>query len=103
MFCWIVLFFKQKTAYDMRISDWSTDVCSSDIPQVCEFMLLTVDDAYLALSVLGRGEMVRSKFYVAVDGPMPIDKSIRGYIASASAPTGQIGRASWRERVCQYV
>src|SRR3546814_1605096 len=25
------LFFKQKTAYDMRISDWSSDVCSSDL------------------------------------------------------------------------
>src|SRR3546814_5536986 len=28
-----VLFFKQKTAYDMRISDWSSDVCSSDLIQ----------------------------------------------------------------------
>src|SRR3546814_10789958 len=25
-------FFKQKTAYEMRISDWSSDVCSSDLP-----------------------------------------------------------------------
>src|SRR3546814_2188654 len=37
--CWVVLvgcamllfFFKQKTAYEMRISDWSSDVCSSDL------------------------------------------------------------------------
>src|SRR3546814_10528335 len=28
-----VFFFKQKTAYDMRISDWSSDVCSSDLYQ----------------------------------------------------------------------
>src|SRR3546814_6684684 len=27
----IVFLFKQKTAYDMRISDWSSDVCSSDL------------------------------------------------------------------------
>src|SRR3546814_2474578 len=27
-------FFKQKTAYEMRISDWSSDVCSSDLPNV---------------------------------------------------------------------
>src|SRR3546814_2702893 len=27
-------FFKQKTAYEMRISDWSSDVCSSDLPVV---------------------------------------------------------------------
>src|SRR3546814_1101609 len=31
-FCVILLcFFKQKTAYEMRISDWSSDVCSSDL------------------------------------------------------------------------
>src|SRR3546814_8456866 len=28
---WRVFFFKQKTAYEMRISDWSSDVCSSDL------------------------------------------------------------------------
>src|SRR3546814_15752035 len=27
----MVFFFKQKTAYEMRISDWSSDVCSSDL------------------------------------------------------------------------
>src|SRR3546814_6206521 len=27
----VCLFFKQKTAYEMRISDWSSDVCSSDL------------------------------------------------------------------------
>src|SRR3546814_8903900 len=29
-FC-VFFFFKQKTAYEMRISDWSSDVCSSDL------------------------------------------------------------------------
>src|SRR3546814_8468702 len=29
-------FFKQKTAYEMRISDWSSDVCSSDLQEVGE-------------------------------------------------------------------
>src|SRR3546814_8870185 len=29
--CVIFFFFKQKTAYEMRISDWSSDVCSSDL------------------------------------------------------------------------
>src|SRR3546814_8139701 len=35
MFIYVIFvfffFFKQKTAYDMRISDWSSDVCSSDL------------------------------------------------------------------------
>src|SRR3546814_3607082 len=30
---WYFFFFKQKTAYEMRISDWSSDVCSSDLQQ----------------------------------------------------------------------
>src|SRR3546814_12772828 len=30
----IFFFFKQKTAYEMRISDWSSDVCSSDLLQL---------------------------------------------------------------------
>src|SRR3546814_6296870 len=30
-YCMYVFFFEQKTAYDMRISDWSSDVCSSDL------------------------------------------------------------------------
>src|SRR3546814_20960041 len=30
-FCIVIFFFKQKTAYEMRISDWSSDVCSSDL------------------------------------------------------------------------
>src|SRR3546814_1563060 len=29
--CYYLFFFKQKTAYEMRISDWSSDVCSSDL------------------------------------------------------------------------
>src|SRR3546814_1330940 len=31
LFCFLFFFFKQKTAYEMRISDWSSDVCSSDL------------------------------------------------------------------------
>src|SRR3546814_10280615 len=31
VFCFEFFFFKQKTAYEMRISDWSSDVCSSDL------------------------------------------------------------------------
>src|SRR3546814_1801202 len=34
-YCYVVFFFfKQKTAYEMRISDWSSDVCSSDLLDV---------------------------------------------------------------------
>src|SRR3546814_19794656 len=43
--CVIVFFFKQKTAYEMRISDWSSDVCSSDLRiSVCGRRLRGRDD-----------------------------------------------------------
>src|SRR3546814_9430873 len=45
IFC--VFFFKQKTAYEMRISDWSSDVCSSDL------------EAWNGIGVAGRAEALR--------------------------------------------
>src|SRR3546814_9561900 len=33
IYFYIFFFFKQKTAYEMRISDWSSDVCSSDLAE----------------------------------------------------------------------
>src|SRR3546814_9714181 len=33
----VFVFFKQKTAYEMRISDWSSDVCSSDLTDTALF------------------------------------------------------------------
>src|SRR3546814_5585542 len=33
---YLIFFFKQKTAYEMRISDWSSDVCSSDLATEAE-------------------------------------------------------------------
>src|SRR3546814_1249404 len=38
MFPLFVFFFKQKTAYEMRISDWSSDVCSSDLAKGRELL-----------------------------------------------------------------
>src|SRR3546814_5473476 len=34
-----IFFFKQKTAYEMRISDWSSDVCSSDLGYAVRYAL----------------------------------------------------------------
>src|SRR3546814_2001299 len=46
MFFLFFFFFKQKTAYEMRISDWSSDVCSSD---------LTFSAIYIAPLLAGHG------------------------------------------------
>src|SRR3546814_16205362 len=37
MYFFAFFFFKQKTAYEMRISDWSSDVCSSDLLETAAF------------------------------------------------------------------
>src|SRR3546814_5194519 len=40
----LFFFFKQKTAYEMRISDWSSDVCSSDLGmRIVEVEILFID------------------------------------------------------------
>src|SRR3546814_4427574 len=49
MWC-VFFFFKQKTAYEMRISDWSSDVCSSDLQRAGAGEVA----AFLRLSILQR-------------------------------------------------
>src|SRR3546814_8213234 len=76
----ILFFFKQKTAYEMRISDWSSDVCSSDlVPPDIEFRACM-------------------KALIAVFWRITSAKLLLVPVKAA-----QIGRASCRERVCQYV
>src|SRR3546814_13585939 len=45
-----IFFFKQKTAYEMRISDWSSDVCSSDL--LVDDLVLTAEDVRVVLREL---------------------------------------------------
>src|SRR3546814_5810368 len=49
----VFFFFKQKTAYEMRISDWSSDVCSSDLRSTLFYQVLGYD---LALDFGGIAE-----------------------------------------------
>src|SRR3546814_2644260 len=51
-----IFFFKQKTAYEMRISDWSSDVCSSDLvieqaESCCRLIQGRADDSGITLDV----------------------------------------------------
>src|SRR3546814_14519636 len=118
-------FFKQKTAYEMRISDWSADVCSSDLPLdeplpsvligaveppethhgVMLNLGLEVPDWFsrfervleiVAADAEGRAKSrERYKFY-----------RDRGYELATHKLCNQlseIGNASGRERVCKYV
>src|SRR3546814_10350823 len=46
LICFCFFFFKQKTAYEMRISDWSSDVCSSDLEHAMTQKLLSAHHLY---------------------------------------------------------
>src|SRR3546814_8904248 len=48
-------FFKRKTAYEMRISDWSSDVCSSDLGAGLDGVV-TVEDRGQDASAVGQGQ-----------------------------------------------
>src|SRR3546814_16291342 len=54
MSCVIVLFFKQKTAYEMLISGWSSDVCSSDLADYVTTALLPLADVVVDLHSGGK-------------------------------------------------
>src|SRR3546814_5451980 len=83
-FCCFLFFFKQKTAYEMRISDWSSDVCSSDLPILTHFDHKLGRYPYTGLTA---GEQ----------------RPIAAGAVQQSAFNVENGRASCRERVCQYV
>src|SRR3546814_7475993 len=85
LFCFV--FFKQKTAYDMRISDWSSDVCSSDLVRMgsCGFWRAEATHPRSTIRRLNSASSSGWRISWKVD------------------PCLEIGRESCRERVCQYV
>src|SRR3546814_1015741 len=84
-------FFKQKTAYEMRISDWSSDVCSSDLGLVYVVgREATAQVDHLQLNTVFVAQALEDDLHLG-DRRIP------------RADVAQIGRASCRERVCQYV
>src|SRR3546814_13435374 len=49
---YIFFFFKQKTAYEMRISDWSSDVCSSDLQPIRVLSVTGTSTAFTTASMI---------------------------------------------------
>src|SRR3546814_4885514 len=87
-------FFKQKTAYDKRISDCSSDVCSSD--------LRAGEDAFDEPAEGSAGEQGVQQ---GAQRARAAHHGQREEATQQDAPAArqvQIGRASCRERVCQY-
>src|SRR3546814_16280621 len=59
-----VFFFKQKTAYEMRISDWSSDVCSSDLTLLAVTAAAIAAFSGFAPQLLGAGEIGEAAFMI---------------------------------------
>src|SRR3546814_12333043 len=97
-------FFKQKTAYEMRISDWSSDVCSSDLGpdrrasetfyglHTGQYDGATITWAYFVLGFSGA--------WLFYSGNLLWIETRR---KNARKDGEEIGRAACRGRVCQYV
>src|SRR3546814_14671167 len=128
-------FFKQKTAYEMRISDWSSDVCSSDLygkallgevmeEQVNSALQKAIEDNKLRPAMQPKVDIVSFdegkdlECTIAIEvlpeiepGDFKKVKLERLVVEPGDAEvaefmtrlTEQIGRASCRERVSQYV
>src|SRR3546814_4516686 len=105
---YILLFFcfKQKTAYEVRISDWSSDVCSSDLGQPCH----SSRPAEGCNAVTGAVEVVRRLTHdIKLEGSHPqLGRTTLTVNGLRSFPESthtlqEIGRASCRESECPYV
>src|SRR3546814_16001180 len=107
----VVFFFKQKTAYELRISDWSSDVCSSDLIEgSCFHPNMT---CRCSLADVDVGEPLQD--YIDRPHERPIERTVRDlandpinrpshYTAGRQhEPIDEIGRAPCRERGCQTV
>src|SRR3546814_16902582 len=121
----VLFFFKQKTAYEMRISDWSSDVCSSDLPVGSATWLATEmdeDGILFGLADLGFGcpelgsfalaelEAVRLPFGLGIERDLGFTPHHPLSVYAAAARDAgsillgeQMGGASCRDRGCQDV
>src|SRR3546814_4520701 len=96
-------FFKQKTAYEMRISDWSSDVCSSDLKhqemselrtsQSVQIGKLQAEISAKVTTITRIEEQLHAAEDIAKEREQALELKLEE----------KIGRASCRERVCQYV
>src|SRR3546814_5067506 len=110
MFLFVFCFFKQMTAYELRISDCSSDVCSSDLLADVEgprrLVQLGVQPDRALEHLLQVGEQAHLEFFAAEARAHLVETGQRllqrPRRLGGPAERGPIGRAAGRERGCQY-
>src|SRR3546814_8044359 len=100
--------FKQKTAYEMRISDWGSDVCSSDLVSLAsgEQCAAALREAGYQVSEIDVTRDVGALIAALDPRPDVVFNALHGRYGEDGCIQGllnQIGRASCRDRGCQYV
>src|SRR3546814_12229097 len=85
-FIFFVFFFKQKTAYEMRISDWSSDVCSSDLHD--DRILVRLDVVALADAGRHEPEALVERLRAPVAGPH-LEGEVLGSLVDAAPSEGE--------------
>src|SRR3546814_9524960 len=100
----VFFFFKQKTAYEMRISDWSSDVCSSDLPAAArtdaEAADLLTSDVDANDTAFCTGERTAEGFFKTRNG---LDQAIsRGLARSEERRVGKECVSKFRYRRSPY-
>src|SRR3546814_5453415 len=93
---WVSIFFKQKTAYEMRISDWSSDVCSSDLVQRDEIEKVTM------LPRCGVGPFARGAAAVIAALQSHIETAARRAVGSEERRVGKECVSTCRSRWSPY-
>src|SRR3546814_5778251 len=93
---YVVFFFKKKTAYEMRISDWSSDVCSSDLSnRLSGEITVTVAQVFANGTMLVRGQkqltLNRGDEYIQISGLVrPADITPDNRVASTRVADAKI-------------
>src|SRR3546814_2369724 len=97
--CCCMFFFKQKTAYEMRISDWSSDVCSSDLRGNSGGPLFDLQGNVVGINnmlISPVGANIGVNFAIPADAAIPVIEALRagetpqrGYLGIGIVPVSE--------------
>src|SRR3546814_11898336 len=97
----LFFFFKQKTAYEMRISDWSSDVCSSDLnaERTAALSIFVCDTKYSPTTVLDvDGARALSSSFQQVVGPNPCPMTTGAFMGRWGLTQPEVDRSPASDR-----
>src|SRR3546814_10304705 len=89
-------FFKQNTAYEMRISDWSSDVCSSDLPFLRKAMKLPAKSALVAELLVRPDDSplrMNGSGLLVLNAPWKLDAALQPALQALRDALGEAGRS----------